>query len=170
HVVSARHFLKGSYTVASEFCFDWNTDLVTAIGFTTPLLAGLLPLSSVHCDATYKTAKGCFELYRIIGNIEGAGFPVAYLILNTTKVPNNEEQMWLRTTALAGFLRSLCDKRLQSQYFYTDKDFAEINVEKEEKLKSRKRIHRNQYQSDEAVTEFDFIDPTFKPDLERIEP
>ncbi|CAG8692859.1 5835_t:CDS:2, partial [Ambispora gerdemannii] len=100
HVVSARHFLKGSHTVASELCFNWNTDLVTAIGFTTPLLAGLLPLSSIHCDATYKTTKGHFELYGIIGNIESAGFPVAYLILNTTKVPNNEEQTGLRTMAL----------------------------------------------------------------------
>ncbi|CAG8495229.1 11688_t:CDS:2 [Scutellospora calospora] len=29
--------------------------------------------TEVHCDATYKTAKGQFELYRIVGNIEGAG-------------------------------------------------------------------------------------------------
>ncbi|CAG8687873.1 5454_t:CDS:2, partial [Ambispora gerdemannii] len=130
HVISAHHFLKGPHTVASELCFDWSTDLIIVIGFTTPLLAGILPLSSVHCDATYKMAKGCFELYGIISNVEGAGFPVAYLILNTMKVPNNEEQMELRTTALAGFLRSLY----------------------------------------EVVTEFDFIDPTFKPDLERIEP
>ncbi|CAG8583151.1 4753_t:CDS:2 [Ambispora gerdemannii] len=143
HVVSARHFLKGSHTVASELCFDWSTDLVTVIGFTTPLLAGLLPLLSIHCDATYKTVKERFELYGIISNIEGAGFPVTYLILNTTKTPNNEEQTGLRTTALKAI---------------------------KEKLKSRKRIHRNQYQSDEAVTEFDFIDPTFKPDLERIKP
>ncbi|CAG8519174.1 11731_t:CDS:2 [Ambispora gerdemannii] len=78
-----------------ELCFDWSTDLVTAIGFTTSLLAGLLPLSNVHCDATYKTTKGHFKLYGIISNIEGAGFPVAYLILNTTKAPNNEEQIGL---------------------------------------------------------------------------
>ncbi|CAG8670345.1 4798_t:CDS:2, partial [Ambispora gerdemannii] len=135
HVVSACHFLKGSHTVASELCFDWSTDLVTAIGFTTPLLAGLLSLSSVHCDATYKTAKGRFELYGIISNVESAGFPVAYLILNTTKLC-----LWHIEKAI------------------------------KEKLKSHKRIHRNQYQPDEAVTEFDFIDPTFKPDLERIEP
>ncbi|CAG8658823.1 12341_t:CDS:2, partial [Ambispora gerdemannii] len=64
----------------------------TVIGFTTPLLAGLLPLSSVHCDATYKMTKGCFELYGIIGNIEGAEFPVAYLILNTTKSQANSSQ------------------------------------------------------------------------------
>ncbi|CAG8660191.1 2192_t:CDS:1, partial [Ambispora gerdemannii] len=110
HVVSARRFLEGPHAVDSKLCFDWNTDLVTAIGFTTPLLAKLLPLSSVHCDATYKTAKGRFELYGIIGNVEGAGFPVAYLILNTTKAPNNDEQTGLRTKALVGFLRSLYDK------------------------------------------------------------
>ncbi|CAG8543073.1 4894_t:CDS:2 [Ambispora gerdemannii] len=133
HIISARRFFDGSHTESSELCFDWNTDLVTAIGFTTPLLAKLLPLSSVHCDATYKTARGCFELYGIISNVEGAGFPIAYLALNTTKAQDIEEQTG-------------------------------------EKLKSRKRIYRNQYQPNDAVVEFDFIDPAFKPDLERSEP
>jgi transposase-like protein len=115
----------------------------------------------VHCDATYQTAKGRFELYGIVGSIKGAGFPIAYLILST-KASNNEEQMEPRTKALAGFFRSLCDKGLRPQYFYTDKDFAEINAAKEvwpnadiqlcqwhlerairQKLKSRKRIYRN---------------------------
>ncbi|CAG8605470.1 14635_t:CDS:2 [Cetraspora pellucida] len=37
-----------------------------SIGFTTPLFFQLLPLSSVHCDAIYKTARGCFELLEIL--------------------------------------------------------------------------------------------------------
>lgn len=187
HVVSARQFLKRS--CVGELCFDWSTDFVTAIGFTTPLFTKLLSVSNIHCDATYKTAKGRFELYGIIGNVEGAGFPMAYLILNTTKTPSDEQQTGLRTKALSDFFHSLRDKGLQPQYFYTDKDFAEINATKEawpntsvqlcqwhmekaikEKLKSHKRIRHTQYQSNEAADEFDFIDLSFKPDLKRSEP
>ncbi|KAF0544536.1 ATP-dependent DNA helicase pif1 [Gigaspora margarita] len=63
-----------------EFCYEWNDESVIAIGFITPLLIELLPVLSIHCDATYKTAKGRFELYGIISSVHGAGFPVAYLI------------------------------------------------------------------------------------------
>lgn len=86
--------------------------------------------SSVHCDATYKTAKGRFELYGIIGTFEGAGFPLAYLMLDITKDPNDETQHITRTDALTGFLSSLCNQGLHPQYFYTDKDFAEMNAAK----------------------------------------
>ncbi|CAG8855931.1 39915_t:CDS:1, partial [Gigaspora margarita] len=36
-----------------------------------------------------------------------------------------------------------------------------------EKLKSRNKIKRIQYQPNESAAEFDFIDPTFVPDLNR---
>ncbi|CAG8612935.1 6259_t:CDS:2 [Cetraspora pellucida] len=39
-----------------------------------------------------------------------------------------------------------------------------------EKLKSNKRIYRSQYQPDNVIVEFDFIDSAFKPDLKHIEP
>jgi hypothetical protein len=84
--------------------------------------------SSVHCDATYKTAKGRFELYGIIGTFEGAGFPLAYLLLDITKAPSNEAQQFTRTEALSGFFCSIRNKGLHPQYFYTDKDFAEMNA------------------------------------------
>ena len=157
----------------------------TAIGFTTPLFCMLHIASSVHCDATYKTAKGHFELYGIIGTFEGAGFPLAYLMLDTTKAPSadDEDQPFTLTEALTGFFCSIRDQGLHPQYFYTDKDFAQMNAAKEvwpeagiqlcqwhveravkRKLASRKRIKCSKYQVDEAVTEFDFIDPTFIPE------
>ncbi|KAF0497176.1 ATP-dependent DNA helicase pif1 [Gigaspora margarita] len=95
-----------------------------------PLLAKLLPVSSVHFDATYKTARGRFELYGIISNTNSVGFPLAYLLLNTTNATDNE-QVGLRTKALIGFLSSLCNKGLHLQYFFTNKNFAEINAAKE---------------------------------------
>jgi hypothetical protein len=91
----------------------------------------LLSTSGIHCDATYKTARGRFELYGIIGTLEGAGFPLAYLMLDTTKVHGDEDQHVTRTEALSGFFSSLRNKGLHPQYFYTDKDFAEMNAAKE---------------------------------------
>ncbi|CAG8552189.1 12724_t:CDS:2 [Ambispora gerdemannii] len=182
-VISAHRFLE-NLNNNNQFCFEWRSELVTAIGFITSLLTKLLPVLSIHCDATYKTVKERFELYGIISNTNGAGFPIAYLLLNTMKAFDNEEQIGLRTKALASFLRSLHNKGLEPQYFFTDKDSAEINATKKvwssinvqlclwhveraikEKLKSCKRIQRTQYQPEEAVAEFSFIDLTFVLDL-----
>ncbi|CAG8846371.1 34191_t:CDS:2, partial [Gigaspora margarita] len=140
------------------------------IGFITPLITELLSVSSIHCDAIYKTAKGQFELYGIISSI-------------------HECSNGLRTKALTSFLSSLCNKGLQLQHFFTDKDFAQINATKEvwpninvqlclwhvekaikEKIKSSKKIKQTQYQPSEAVKEFSFINPTFKPNLNQTNP
>jgi len=93
----------------------------------------LSSVSSVHCDATYKTARGRFELYGLIGTIDGAGFPLAYLMLDVKK-PCDEVQNLTCTEALSGFFRSIQDKGLNPRYFYTDKDFAEMNAAKEVRL------------------------------------
>ncbi|CAG8660971.1 799_t:CDS:2, partial [Ambispora gerdemannii] len=55
-VISARRFLE-NLNNNNQFCFEWKSELVTAIGFITPLLTKLLPVLSIHCDATYKTVK-----------------------------------------------------------------------------------------------------------------
>ncbi|CAG8696102.1 3746_t:CDS:2, partial [Racocetra fulgida] len=85
--------------------------------------------------------------------------------------------MGLQTKAFASFLHSLCNKELQPQHFFTDKDFAQISATKEyiekaikEKIKSCKKIKQTQYQPNDAIEEFSFIDPDFKPDLTRTNP
>ncbi|CAG8582761.1 7793_t:CDS:2 [Cetraspora pellucida] len=64
--ISTHCFLDDSNN-SSEFCYD------------------------IHCDATYKTAKGQFELYGIISSFYSAGFPLAYLMLNTTNALDNAQ-------------------------------------------------------------------------------
>ncbi|KAF0519156.1 ATP-dependent DNA helicase pif1 [Gigaspora margarita] len=86
-----------------------ETGYITAIRFTTPLFYSLQNVLEIHCDATYKTSKGRFELYGIVGNFEGAGFPLAYLILDTTKI-GEETQEKLQTEALEGFFGALYSK------------------------------------------------------------
>ncbi|CAG8445736.1 7597_t:CDS:2 [Cetraspora pellucida] len=156
-------------------CFQLETDNTTAIGFTTSLLEQS-HYEEVHCDATYKTSKRRFELYGLIDDVEGTGFPLAYLILDTTKSSKNEQQQGLRTEALTGFFQSLCNKGLNPICFYTDKDFAEITAAKnhiekaiKEKLKSHKKIERINYNYEEVVKEFSFVDPLFIPDLQRMD-
>lgn len=130
HVVSALKFFEQQQESGCDLCFQLETKYVTAIGFTTPLLALTKNMLELHCDATYKMAKGRFELYGLVGNIEGMGFLLGYLILDTTKASNSEAQEGLRTEALTGFFHAFHSKGLNPIYFYTDKDFAQRNAAK----------------------------------------
>ncbi|CAG8820327.1 45801_t:CDS:2, partial [Gigaspora margarita] len=58
---------------------DLRTHLHT-IGFTTSLLLAS-HYTKIHCDATYRTAKGRFELYGIVGNVEGTADRLQQLLL-----------------------------------------------------------------------------------------
>src|SRR6185312_6496668 len=57
-----------------------KTDISTAIAFSTPMLTEINNAREIHVDATYKTAKGHFELYAIVGQFQGSGFALSYLI------------------------------------------------------------------------------------------
>lgn len=52
-------------------------------------------------------------------------------MLDILKNDDDGGQHFNRTEALAGFFSTLCNKGLHPQYFYTDKDFAEMNAAKE---------------------------------------
>ncbi|CAG8471334.1 8661_t:CDS:2 [Scutellospora calospora] len=90
------------------------------------------------------------------------------------------EEQGLRTEALTSFFQSLCSKGLNPIYFYTNKDFTEITAAKnlclwhiekaiKEKFKSRKKIECINYNYEEVIKEFSFIDPLFIPDLQRMD-
>jgi hypothetical protein len=51
-------------------------------------------------------------------------------MLDITNPPSNDIQQFTRTEALTGFFSSIYNKGLNPQYFYTDKDFAEMNAAK----------------------------------------
>ena len=52
-------------------------------------------------------------------------------MVDILKNDSDGSQQINRTEALAGFFSTLRNKGLHPQYFYTDKDFAEINAAKE---------------------------------------
>ncbi|CAG8603857.1 11442_t:CDS:2, partial [Scutellospora calospora] len=99
HIISACALIEGQKKKEYDLCFQLETSYVTAIGFTTPLFGSLYNVTKVHCDAIYKTAKGQFELYGLVRNVEGAGFPLAYLILDISKAGDGTQER-LHTEAL----------------------------------------------------------------------
>ncbi|CAG8851085.1 21460_t:CDS:2, partial [Gigaspora margarita] len=178
-------YLNTNQAKNCELCFEKLTKEMTAIGFITLLFKKILLVSEVHCDTTYKTAKDCFELYALIVNFEGTGFPLAYLVLDLTNTSKDTPQDEKRTYALSTFFYLVRNQGLFPTYFFTDKDFSEINAAREvwpkadvqlclwhieralkQKLISNKKIQRIQYRPNNAAIEFNFIDPNFKPSLE----
>lgn len=67
-----------------------------------------------------------FELYAVIGQVDGAGFAAAYLFLDNAKKDEG-----VRTEILTSFLSNLKKLGLQYiDYFLTDKDWSQINAAK----------------------------------------
>ncbi|CAG8505948.1 2429_t:CDS:2, partial [Racocetra fulgida] len=92
HVNSAYLLLKSDQTAGCELCYELMTSQITAIGFITSLYSKIQPMSKIHCDATYKTAKRRFKLHGLICSFKDAVYPLAYLILDTNKVSDSESQ------------------------------------------------------------------------------
>lgn len=139
-------------------------------------------------DATYRTARGRYELYGIVVDVEGAGFPIAYIVIDTTKVENMNTSTGRRREILEQFLMAIKESGVKPDFVFTDKDFGEINavtnvwgplkvqlclwhmeralnrklVEKHKKSKNSNLISIT-YNAGQAADEFGFIDPTFYP-------
>ncbi|CAG8667662.1 9719_t:CDS:2, partial [Ambispora gerdemannii] len=72
-VQSAIILLQEIYTEKGcKLLMSTASTTLTTIAFTTPNLNVLLKVKEIHIDATYKTAKGSFELYGIIGQYQGS--------------------------------------------------------------------------------------------------
>lgn len=102
-----------------------NIDSPTsALGFLTELFYKLSHISfnAIEIDATYGTNNMEWELYTIMGVIDGTGFPLSYLLISAGKNRNI-------TGILASWMQALKDRNLKNfPVILTDKDFAEINA------------------------------------------
>ena len=125
-----------------------------------------------------KTNALGFELYAIIGQINGTGFPMVYLFLDNVKKDDG-----IRTTILLEFFKQLQNRGLQNpEFFLTDKDWAQINAALSAwpnikiqlclwhlKRAVKKRLadssipKRSIYDSEFARTQTAFVDATFHP-------
>ena len=95
-----------------------------AIGFLTALFYQLLNnnFDAIEIDATYNTNNLAWELYAIMGVIDGTGFPLSYLLISVGQNRNI-------TGILTKWMQTLKERNLRNfPFILTDKDFAEINA------------------------------------------
>ncbi|PKK58529.1 hypothetical protein RhiirC2_670778, partial [Rhizophagus irregularis] len=120
-----------------------------------------------------------YELYALIVEVNGTGFPLAYLFLET----NGESGANNKTNVITKFLKQLRDQVLLNPIFFlTDKDFAQISAAQmtwpeikiqlckwhiqravETKLKDYRAMTRTNYDEYQANRKFTFIDKQFIP-------
>ena len=125
-----------------------------------------------------KTNALGFELYAVLGQIDGSSYSMAYLFLDNAKKDDR-----VQTVILAKFFKQLYDHGLQNaEFFLTDKDRAQINTAQQTwpsikiqlclwhlKRAVKKRLdntsipQRTSYNSQLASIQTGFIDPNFHP-------
>src|ERR1044072_186923 len=172
--ISARIFLQDkNYSIIFE-----TTNPIESFAFITPLFSQIShnALKTVVTDATYNTNVSKYELYGIMGVIDGTAFPLSYLLVATGK---NRPIIEI----LAGWFASLKNKGLNSvKTFLTDKDMAQINAAilvwpkaciqlclwhlkqtVEQHLSSRKQVVQIRYNAQEAYKQCPVIDPYWQP-------
>ena len=97
---------------------------VKAFGFATPLFNRIIAAPSVneyHVDSTFKTNRAGYELFVVISSVNGAGFPIAYLVLDTHHAVHRDHA---KTAEIQEFFRALPNEGLRPKFMMTDKDSA----------------------------------------------
>ncbi|CAB4431449.1 unnamed protein product [Rhizophagus irregularis] len=101
---------------------------VQAIAFETGLYQMLIKnnilIKEFGIDATYNTNNLGFELYVIHAEVNGTGFPLAYLFLEN----NGKCGDGIRTEIITKFVSQLKEKGLDPEFILTDKDWSQIKA------------------------------------------
>ncbi|KAL0574775.1 hypothetical protein V5O48_007186 [Marasmius crinis-equi] len=133
----------------------------------------------IGIDATYNTNSKRLELYGVLAEHDGAGYPLAYCLLSTA----SSTILGKRILALELFARQLRDRYgIRPRHYHVDKDMAEIRVAQkvwpgasislcywhlnraiEERLKKIK-LSTTPYNFIRAHQEYSFIDLAFRPE------
>ncbi|CAG8754424.1 268_t:CDS:1, partial [Gigaspora rosea] len=110
---------------------EFNQEIIVDLSTPTPALGFLTTLfyklprnnfSAIVVDATFGTNKMGWELYALMGVIDGTGFPLSYLLIAAGKNRNI-------TSILSRWMYTLKCKQLENfPYKLMDKDFCEINA------------------------------------------
>ncbi|EIW53150.1 uncharacterized protein TRAVEDRAFT_100951, partial [Trametes versicolor FP-101664 SS1] len=132
-------------------------------------------------DSTWNTNGGNFELFSAVADANGAGIPLAFIFIRTTK----DVGAGAKQAVLTRFLERLKELGVDPEFTLTDKDFSEINAMgatwKYAKhqlcfwhgLRAvKQRLCKNKhvpapYNASAARSEFSFIDPHFLPAAQR---
>jgi hypothetical protein len=141
-------------------------------------------VTEFHVDSTYKTNRAGFELFGVVANVYGSGYPVGYLIVKIENVPQSG-QASARIDTLKLFFQTMKNQGLNPTFMFCDKDVAEIRAVEETwqhndhpivrlclwhqkraikfKLSQQKTAILPIYDPAAAHLEFDFVDATFIP-------
>lgn len=86
-------------------------------------------VKELFVDSTYKTNGQEMEVFAVLGTILGTGFPVAYFFLSSASHATYQQ----RKHSVLQFFRNLRQRcaNLNPSFFFTDKDFAQIQAIKE---------------------------------------
>lgn len=103
---------------------------LNASAFLTPLCNVLCLRNDLvqefYIDSTYKTNRQNHELFVVLANVNGAGYPVAYLLVDTTRAPPDATTP--KTVIITDFLRSLSAAGMNPQFMFSDKDAAQMRA------------------------------------------
>jgi hypothetical protein len=129
-------------------------------------------------DWSDNTNSAKLELYTVIGEVDNAGFPLAYCFLSTATSISTRK----RANALSSFLVALRTAyNIHPEFAHVDKDFAEISAlakvwpttsisicwwHMREALRKRttsNALSTSKYNANDAIQEFSFISKTFGP-------
>ncbi|SAL95617.1 hypothetical protein, partial, partial [Absidia glauca] len=136
-------------------------------------------------DSTFKTNRLNCELFGVIANINGAGFPIAYFLFKHGRsVDSALVSQQCKVPALLLFFGALKAKRLEPLSMFCDKDPAEIsaitttwgehtvrlclwhlNRAVDKKLAAKRGRLGQIYDAEAAHAEFDFVDTQFLPHI-----
>lgn len=142
-------------------------------------------VTEYHVDSTFQTNRAGFELFGVVANVYGSGYPIAYLILKVDSSSTNiDENDTNKIAILKIFFQKMKDQGLNPTFMFCDKDASEINaieaVWRSEQTIVRLclwHLHRAvkthlatkmsrslpPYFPGDAANEFDFVDPRFTP-------
>ncbi|PKK58461.1 hypothetical protein RhiirC2_703467 [Rhizophagus irregularis] len=120
-IQSRKAYCRDTNPLLSAKCLleEFNQEIIVnnlnttapALGFLTELFYKLIyyNFEAIEIDATYGTNNLAWELYAIMGVIDGTGFPLSYLIIS--------------------WMQALKERNLRNfPFILTDKDFSEINA------------------------------------------
>ncbi|KAL0563702.1 hypothetical protein V5O48_018363 [Marasmius crinis-equi] len=181
-MVSARKLLKELETAGEVDVFNTvSVDGIEQLAWGMKKLAKELTgigVVEIGIDATFNTNSKGLELYGVLGEYDGGGYPLAYCLLSTAQSTVIKK----RILALEPFTVQLRDKYgIKPRHYHVDKDMAEIRVAQkvwpnanislcqwhfnraiEDRLKKSK-LSTTPYDPIRAHTEFTFIDIKFRP-------
>jgi hypothetical protein len=166
-----------------------NDQRYTAFAFKTPFFdlcvqsSGDNLVKEYHIDSTYRTNQAGCELFDVLGNVNGAGFPIAYMYFKHNMQENDDSLVsGCKIPALSAVFRSMQEQGLSPLFMFCDKDASEITSNSTTWGPSKVRLclwHLKQavdsalakrrsevipiYDVGAAIMEFPFVDGHFMP-------